>query len=452
MTIHRSLRWKLLAWYALVMCGLAGAFGAILDASVRRAMEREIDVRLRAQADALARVITPLGTGKYQVELTSQQVAYFREEGAGASHYAIWTEAGRAIDESHPEQAIPPPRAERARDRGPYREWSRRGPGDVWVLVGEDVSRQRNQLRSLRALAVGAGAAGLALMLAGGWFLTGRALAPINRISRAAAAVSASNLSERIDVSRMESELANLAAAINSAFDRLQRAFEQQTRFTADASHELRTPLSIVLSQADLALKQPRTADEYRQTLEAVRRAGERMRGVVEGLLTLARADGGEIRMKQDRFDLDAVVDETCRLLQPLAASKEVVVSQRLTTAPVCGDRDRLGEAVANILSNAIRYNAPGGRVDVTLDGTASEVHLQIADTGGGIPADQRDLIFDRFYRVDQARSRTVDGSGLGLAITKWIIDAHGGTITCQAREPVGTVFDVTLKRANPSA
>jgi two-component system, OmpR family, sensor kinase len=451
MTLHRSLRWKLLAWYALVIGGLAAAFGALLDANVRRSINREIDARLRSQTDALARVIIPIGAGKYQVELTGEQVAAFREEGAGASHYAIWTDAGRAIDESHPELAIPPPTADGNRDRGPFREWSRRGPDAVWVLVGEDVSRQRNQLRHLRTLAVGAGVTALAMMLAGGWFLTGRALAPVNRISRAAAAISASNLSERIDVSRMETELADLADSINSAFDRLQRAFEQQTRFTADASHELRTPLSIVLSQADLALKQPRSADEYRQTIEAVHRAGERMRGVVEGLLTLARADGGQIRLNEERFDLQDLVDETCRMLQPLAASKEVVVAQRLAASPVRGDRDRLGEAVANILSNAIRYNVPGGRVDVTLDGDAAEVHLRVADTGRGIPDAEREFIFDRFYRVDQARSRSVDGSGLGLAITKWIIDAHGGSITCHARDPVGTVFEVKLKRLNPS-
>ena len=248
----------------------------------------------------------------------------------------------------------------------------------------------------------------------------------------------------------MEAELAEVAAAINSAFDRLQEAFERQTRFTADASHELRTPLSIVLSQADLALKQPRSADEYRQTIEAIRRAGDRMKGVVEGLLTLARADAGEIGMKQEVFDLQEVVVETCRLLEPLAATRQVCIEQRLEPAPVCGDRDRLAEAIANILANAIRYNVQSGKVDVSLNGGPDEVCLRVADTGRGIADAEKELIFDRFYRSDQARSRSVDGSGLGLAITKWIIDAHGGTITCQNASPKGTVFSVTLRRCGP--
>jgi heavy metal sensor kinase len=429
------------------MGGLAGVFGALLYANVRGAMEREIDARLRDQAAELARVIMPLGAGKFEVALSQAQVEHFSAEGDGASHYAIWTPDGRAIDASHPSLTIPGPQAEGGRDRGAYRELSRRGPDDVLVLVGQDVRREREQLRNLGALALGAGLAALVLMLVGGWFLTGRMLIPINRISRAAAAVSASNLSERIDASRMESELADLAATINDAFDRLQRAFEQQARFTADASHELRTPLSIVVSQAELALKQPRSADEYRESLDAVRRAAGRMRGVVEGLLTLARADAGEIRLNVDQVDLQEIVSETCRLLEPLAVEKQVTITPRLAPALVRGDRDRLAEAVANVLSNAIRYNVPGGRVDVTLDGGPGDVILRIADTGRGIPEAERPFIFDRFYRVDQARSRSVDGSGLGLAITKWIIDAHGGSIWCRSGENGGAVFELRLER-----
>ena len=447
MKFSQSLRWKLLAWHALVNCALAGACGILLIGTARRSADREIDARLTAHGDALASVITPAGAGKFEVELSPEQVAYFREEGAGASHYAIWTADGRAIDESNPTLALPPPTTERQGDRGPYRELVRRGPDGVWVLVGQEVSRIREQLHHLSVLALGAAGTALVLMLVGGWFLTGKALAPIDRISRAAAAISAENLSERIDQTHMESELHNLAGALNSAFDRLQRAFEQQTRFTADASHELRTPLSIVISQAELALKQPRAADDYRQAIEAIGRAAQRMKGVVEGLLTLARADGGELRLKSERFDLREVVDETCRLLEPLAASKQVAVTQKLEAAPVRGDRDRIGEAVTNIITNAIRYNVPGGRVEVTLNGGPAEVKLRIADTGRGIPDAERALIFDRFYRSDQARSRTVEGSGLGLAITKWIIDAHGGSIACHSRESGGTVFDVALKR-----
>jgi two-component system OmpR family sensor kinase len=448
--VARSLRWKLLAWYALMMAGLACASGYLLYANVRRSTEREIDGRLWGHAIELSQVIVPAGEGWFEIELTPQQVELFRTEGDGALHYAIWKADGKAIDQSQPSLSIPRPRLSRSRDRDIYREVSLRGPGDTIVLVGQDVRALREQLRNLAVLTFATTAAAVVLMLAGGWFLTGRALAPINRISRDAAAVSASNLSQRIDVTRMETELAELAGTINDAFDRLQRAFEQQTRFTADASHELRTPLSVVLSQAELALRQRRSEDEYREMIEAIRRAAQRMKGVVEGLLTLARADAGEMHLKTEGFDLREIVADTCQLLQPLAKDEQVTITHRLAPAPVLGDRDRLSEAVANILSNAIRYNRPGGRVDVTLKAGGDDVSLRIADNGPGIPEADRELIFDRFYRVDKARSRSIDGSGLGLAITKWIIDAHGGSISCRNAEQGGTVFDVRLRRYHP--
>jgi signal transduction histidine kinase len=259
--------------------GLACASGYLLYANVRRSTEREIDARLWFQAIELSRVIAPTGEGRFAVELTPRQVEYFGAEGERAAYYAIWKPDGSMIDASHPSLDIPQPRAPRARDRQAYREVSLRGPGDTVVLVGQDIGAEREQLQNLGVLTAGTTAAVLTLMLAGGWFLTGRALAPIQRISRDAAAVSASNLSQRIDVGRMETELADLAGTINEAFDRLQRAFEQQTQFTADASHELRTPLSVVLSQADLALRQRRSEDQYREMIEAIRRAAQRMKG-----------------------------------------------------------------------------------------------------------------------------------------------------------------------------
>jgi heavy metal sensor kinase len=437
-----------LAWYTLMMCGLVCFAGALLYANLRRSLERQTDGRLWFQAMELSHVIKPAGEDQFEVELSPRQVERFDADAEGAPHYAIWKAAGQIVDASNPSLDIPPPDGPGARNRGAYREVALRGPGDSLVLVGQDVRTQREQLRNLAVLTVGTGAAALALMLAGGWFLTGRALAPIHRMSRAAAAVSASNLSQRIDVDRMETEFAELANAFNDAFDRLQRAFEQQTRFTADASHELRTPLSIVLSQAELALRQPRTADEYREMLETIRRSGQRMKGVVEGLLALARADAGELRLNEERFELRDLVSETCRLLEPIAVEKGVGIHQRLEPGAICGDRDRLGEAIANILGNAIRYNGPAGRVDVSLQANDGEVTLRIADNGPGIPESDREFIFDRFYRVDKARSRAVEGSGLGLAIAKWVVDAHGGSITFHNGPQGGAVFDVTLKRA----
>ncbi len=434
-----------------MMCGLALVAGVLLYANVRRNLEREVDGRIWTHAIGLSRVVTPIGGGHYEVELSPEQIEQFQSEVENPVYYSIWTGGGKLIDASDPTRTIPPPREVGARNRDDFREVSLRGSGDTIVLVGQSASRQREQLRNLAALILAVGAAGVLTALAAGWFLAGRALAPIKRISHAAAAVSASNLAERIDVSRMETELADLATDFNEAFDRIQHAFEQQTRFTADASHELRTPLSIVLSQSDLALRQPRTEAEYREMIEVIHRAAGRMKGVVEGLLTLARADAGQTSLKESEFDLRELVEETCDMLDPIARERNVTIERRLARCPIVADRDRLSEAIANLVSNAIRYNVPGGRVDVTLDAGADDVTLRIADTGPGISAEDRQFIFDRFYRVDKARSRAIDGTGLGLAITKWIIDAHGGAITVDSGPNGGAVFEVTLKRNAPA-
>jgi heavy metal sensor kinase len=433
-----------------MLAGLACVFGGLLFANVRRSMERDVDSLLRTRAAALAEVIAPAAGGKFYIELSPELVESFRGEGEGATYYAIWQPGGEIVDSSHPALRIPVPRGRGSRDRAGFRELTVRGPAGTWILVGKDVQRERRQLKSLAAIAVGVGTTAMLLMLAGGWFLTSRALAPIERISRAASAVSASNLCERIDASQMEAELAELANTINDAFDRLQRAFDQQARFTADASHELRTPLAIVLSHVDLALKRERSNAEYRETLATVRRAALRMKGVIEGLLTLARADAGRIHLARERLDLSQLIVETCSLLRPLAQERQVTLVHELQAVDVWGDRDRLSEAVANLLTNAIRYNQREGRVDVSLHRRGAAAVLKIADTGPGIPEAVRPHIFERFYRLDEARSGTAEGSGLGLAITKWIVDAHGGSIHCTDGDLGGALFVVELRAAPP--
>jgi heavy metal sensor kinase len=269
-------------------------------------------------------------------------------------------------------------------------------------------------------------------------------------MTEAAERISETNLEERIDVGRTETELSRLARTLNGAFDRLGAALDRQTRFTADASHELRTPVSIVVSNAECGLRRDRSAEEYREALEKCLRAGRRMTGVVEGLLVLTRADAGELVLATETVDLGTVVRETADFLAPLAAERGVAVNLNGEAAPVTvrGDAERLRNALGNLVSNAIRYNREGGRVDVSLSAGEEEAVLTVADTGVGIPADARDRVFERFYRVDGARSRDAGGNGLGLAITKWIVEAHGGRISLESEEGVGTTVTIRLPRS----
>jgi two-component system OmpR family sensor kinase len=442
-----SLRAKLLVWYAAALLAVTVTFGSLLYLDFRRSLYDEVDGRLTRQATALAGSIQPESEQSFYVGLGAEQVAFFDQDGESAPYYAIWDRAGQLVDQSHPALTIPFPAVPGTWERGDGREHARHGPAGSLVLVGQGTHEENRRLTRLLAIILAVGSVVLILTIAVGWFLTGQALAPIKRISEAAATVSALNLAARIDVAEMETELGQLATTINSTFDRLQRAFDQQTQFTADASHELRTPLSIVLAQADLTLKRVRSVQEYHEALETIRRSARRMKSVVEGLLVLARADTGALALVKEEMDLASAVEDACRLLTPLAAERNVKLETRLEPLLAWVDRERFAELVANLVGNAIRYNREGGRVEVRLRRQNGEALLEVADTGIGIPDDELTHVFERFYRVDKARSRMMGGSGLGLAITKWVVEAHGGKITVASKVGVGTTFAVSLPR-----
>jgi heavy metal sensor kinase len=239
--------------------------------------------------------------------------------------------------------------------------------------------------------------------------------------------------------------LADLARILNATFARLETAFEQQTRFTADASHELRTPLAIIRTQVEYALARARTPEQYRETMQTCLRASSRMTHLIEELLALARADAGKLDLQQQPVDLQALVEESVALFEPLADINQIHFQCDLQPAEVTGDATRLGQVITNLLSNAIKYNRPGGSVTVTLTRDPQHVVLTVADTGIGIPEEDVPHIFERFYRVDKARSRTSGGNGLGLAICRSIIEAHGGTIRLTTQLNKGSTFWVHL-------
>lgn len=336
----------------------------------------------------------------------------------------------------------------RARPRGLLREVILMGPEQSRIIVGRPIGRELAALDQLAGQLAGSGAAVLALGLAGGWWLSRRAVRPIERMSQTAASISATNLSQRINLADVDHELVQLGQVLNAMFERLQTAFEQQARFTADASHELRTPLSVLLSHAELALARPRSAEEYRSTIETCPRASRRMKSLVDDLLTLARADAGRLELKSQAVDLCQLVEECAALLEPLARQREVSLTHGGQPTAALGDPDRLAQVVTNLLSNAILYNRPGGRVTCTTTVEGNDAVLTVVDSGMGIAEADRLHIFDRFYRVDPARSCESGGSGLGLAICKSIVAAHGGSIAVTSEVQVGTAFTVRLPRS----
>ncbi len=328
---------------------------------------------------------------------------------------------------------------------GRNREVLLRGPGDTLIIVGRDIHSMVDRLRGslVQLFVIGAGVLGLGLV--GGWWLSGKAIRPIQQISATAGKINASNLSDRIETSGMDDELRALATILNSMFGRLDRAFIQQSQFTADASHELRTPLAVLMSHCELALNRPRNAEEYKQTIATCQKAGSRMSALVEDLLTLARADAGRLEIVLEMVDLNAIAREVITQLEPIAQERGISIEFEGGVSQSKGDPRRLSQVFANLISNAVHYNNPGGKVVVSTLCDEEGAVAVIRDTGIGIPERALPHLFDRFFRVDDARSRQTGGSGLGLAICKSIVEAHGGSISVQSELGVGTTFQVRL-------
>ena len=322
------------------------------------------------------------------------------------------------------------------------------GPGVTRILVGRSVVREQAALHAFAWQLAGSGVGVLVVGLAGGYWLASRLFRPIAAMSAAASAITATNLSTRIETTDVDVELAGLARVLNAMFDRLEAAFARQQQFTADASHELRTPLTILRANAELALSQSRSAQEYRQTIEACLRAATRMSALVQGLLTLARADAGNPGMVFQPVLLEQLAADCLIALKPLADAKKITLTAELSPVVVNGDADGLAQLLDNLVGNAIQHNHAGGKVHVTLAAASGTAVLTVANTGPSIPETDRPHIFDRFYRVDQARTRASGGTGLGLAICKEIVAAHGGVIELASRENEGTTFRVRLPLA----
>jgi heavy metal sensor kinase len=289
----------------------------------------------------------------------------------------------------------------------------------------------------------------LALVLKGfsGFALARKALAPIDVMAHKAERISAERLNERLPVENPEDELGHLARAFNATLARLEAAFDQLRRFTADASHELRTPLTAIRSVGEVALQTPKSAIEYRDVIGSMLEETDRLTRLVDSLLTLSRADAGHVQVQRTDISLLGLAQEASSLVEVLAEEKRQRISVEGEPAlMVSGDRLILRQALINLIDNAIKYSPVDAEVRVRVGaGKDSQVIVEVVDQGSGVPAEHQSKIFDRFYRVDSARSREWGGAGLGLAIAQWAVEVHGGQITLLSVEGQESTFRVAL-------
>lgn len=288
-----------------------------------------------------------------------------------------------------------------------------------------------------------------------GWFLAGRTLAPLRQITDDIRKINADNLSLRLPIAPKRNELTDLSISINETLERLANSFSRIKQFTGDASHELRTPLAILKGETEVSLRWAKGEEELRQTLASNLEEIERMERIAEGLLHLAKSESGEFRLNLSSFSLNDLLQELYLHSQNLGEAKKIETILQLQVdheVYILADQMHLHRALLNFVTNAIKYTPEGGVVTLILAlSDENEARIHVRDNGMGIPAEHLPHIFERFYRVDEARNRNIGGTGLGLSIVKAIITAHHGRIDVTSTPGQGSEFIVSLPLTPPS-
>jgi heavy metal sensor kinase len=291
-----------------------------------------------------------------------------------------------------------------------------------------------------------------ALLFAGvaGYRMARRALQPLQKMAMRADTITASDLAQRLPVENPNDELGHMARVFNELLQRLQNSFEILKRFTADASHELRTPLSSIRSVGEVSVQRLRTPEEYRDTIGSMLEEVTRLTEMVDGLLSISRADAGQVVLHRTRFSVVELAKEVVGLLGLLAEEKEQQIQiDGGEELYVNADRLVLQRGLANIVENAIKHGPNASRISILVEKNGSYVDISVQDRGDTIPEDLREKIFERFFRIDASRSREAGGSGLGLAIAKWAIEVNGGTVIVLPGQRGGNVFLVRIPAAS---
>jgi len=317
---------------------------------------------------------------------------------------------------------------------------------DVVIRVGRTTEHFSKEMRHLLLIQALCFPLVLLLAWAGGYFMAGRVLSPLQKIIARMKTISADRLHERLPVENVNDELGHLSLTFNHLLGKLDHSFKQMRQFTDDASHELRTPLSAMHSVGEMALRTSMNIHGYQETIASMLEEVEKMSRLVSDLLALARADSDMIKPVLEKLELGGVIQEETARLEVLAEEKKQELSLTIRQAcPVCIDRNIFRRAFANILYNAIQYSPEKGTIQILVDKDQNGCFIEISDSGSGIVPEHQERIFDRFYRVDKVRSRDTGSSGLGLAIAKWAVTINGGHIELVSTLGKGSAFRICL-------
>lgn len=472
-----SIRWRLQIWYAtLLLIALAGLSLAVLRLS-RTHLIRQLDHQIMEQERVFFETLfkqesefdkqadgdvapAPRDPQKLYLKIqelgrnpSSQIMRLFSGTEPGFFYFCLAGRDGTTLltSDNLPEDFAFPALAERKEFdirnfRGTFREHLRRGPAGVRVCFGRESAQTLKEMDQL-AVSIVLFAAGFWFVgLAGGWWIVGRAIRPLQKISATAVEIARGDLDKRIELAGNQSELDQLGKVLNHTFDELAASMERKRQFTANASHELRTPLTVILAETQRMLKREREVSEYRESMDLCQKAGLRMKSLVEGLLLLARQENRENLEVRETCRLEDIVGQALDALAPLAAERSMKIKTELEPASLKGDASALRILIDNLVGNAISHHPGGGTVWVRLRKLEDFIELEVKDDGPGIAPEFHDRIFERFYHLD--KSRTAGHSGLGLALVRCIAENHGGRCTVASVPGEGSRFTVRFSKA----
>ena len=447
---------RLTLWYLAIFAVAQIAFGAGMWFILRHSLYDMVDDGLEEQVDDLRSFLQTLGKDPALTKLREEVNETYAIEHLG-NYLAVYAENGdlvyrSAFLQAHHLAMTPPDQLDRAifknrRSEGRHFRFilqKLKVNGHVYAVeMGaptDDASRSLSLFRTYLLMF-----APLLLLVAagGGHWLSRRALSPVDALVRTARDVSGASLNSRLQKLDTGDELQRLSDTLNEMLDRIEASFRRITEFTADASHELRTPVSLMRTEAELALRRSRGEAEYKESLRHILLEAERTTALIEQLLALARADSGRETLHMQPVDLRAILRGVVESWRQMAEIRNLQFSANIAAEDslVMGDEAALRRVADILLDNAFKYTAQPGSVELSLEQKGDRVVMTVRDSGIGIAEQDKEKIFERFYRVDKARSREQGGAGLGLAIAHWIVAQHRGSIAVESKPGQGSVF-----------
>lgn len=455
------IRLRLTAWYFAILAAVLSAFGIAAYLEMRHSIRRTVDEELQIRAEGVHQLIVRTIARGAEDDL-EEGLREHTELRMGGALLQVSDQQGNWIYRSPvmADYAVPkmaPMRRDAVDFPGkkvPLRVWTQKATvGDETFLI-QSAFEMDDFYEALEHFGLLLWISIPTLLLcaaAGGYWISTRALEPVDQITKTARTISAQNLSSRLEVPRTGDELQRLSETLNSMLERIEAGFKKITQFTADASHELRTPVAVMRTRAELSLRKARSPEEYREVIAEVLDELEKTSSLIEQLMFLARADSGSETLHFSPTDVSEVLREACHQGSALAEARQIDFEEKIPGDSVWirGDATSLRRLFLILIDNAVKYTPANGKVAVSLQRNDGFAVAEVRDTGIGIAESDLPNVFERFYRADKARSRESGGVGLGLSIGRWITEVHAGTIEVQSAPGHGSSFQVRLPIAN---